>query len=550
MSRRDNGMRRFAFHRDESEESAEIAAALAPAPDPDRRLGVAGRLEAAGLEPERAAQQYLLRALASDHLPAFAAAEMEGEAPEFKSVGHRKLPLTNSQTVKFRQYYRKIPIYGSLVTVEMDARNRLLSINSSMGEPAGVDPVARLSPADALAKVREAAGYGAGERLDAAPRLFYYHDSPARRWRLVYVAEDVFDHRVEDEEDGPLVPQLFDYVVDAHSGELVATLPRTQTARDEEAPDGLAAARRFRSSEGCLVDPGHNVHTYDFGFRSISADRGQLPGDYVVLHPPASWDPAAVSAHANATEVAEFLAEVLLRNGLDDAGGRIVGSINCVHRAGTQEWKNAAWVNKQMVYGQRRVDGAMRSYAVARDIVAHEIFHGVIESTARLDYFGESGALNESYADIFAILISNRHEPDVGRWSWQIGEDLDGTGLPVRDFADPTRFNQPAHMDDYRDLPLTSAGDWGGVHTNSGIHNKAAYNLLNAREDGASVLDPETVAKLFYLALTEQLSRTSGFSDSRRGVELVARSLWRSDDDREAKLRAVARAFDGVGIEA
>lgn len=34
---------------------------------------------------------------------------------------------------------------------------------------------------------------------------------------------------------------------------------------------------------------------------------------------------------------------------------------------------------------------------------------------------------------------------------------------------------QPADMDSYKKLPNTSAGDWGGVHTNSGIPNRAFY---------------------------------------------------------------------------
>ena len=37
-------------------------------------------------------------------------------------------------------------------------------------------------------------------------------------------------------------------------------------------------------------------------------------------------------------------------------------------------------------------------------------------------------------------------------------------------------------MDHFRVLPNTRAGDWGGVHVNSGIHNKAAFNLLTAED--------------------------------------------------------------------
>jgi bacillolysin/neutral peptidase B len=64
------------------------------------------------------------------------------------------------------------------------------------------------------------------------------------------------------------------------------------------------------------------------------------------------------------------------------------------------------------------------------------------------------------------------------------------------------------------------------------------------------LFSPREAAALFYIALTQYLSRTSGFSDSRRGVELAARTLFRDDDPptQARKLNAVATAFDNVGI--
>lgn len=205
----------------------------------------------------------------------------------------------------------------------------------------------------------------------------------------------------------------------------------------------------------------------------------------------------------------------------------------------------------QMVYGQRRVGGALRSYAVALDVVAHELTHGLTDRSARLVYAGMSGALNESYSDIFGIIVSNAVQKDVSKWNWEMGEELDGTGIPIRDFQDPARRGQPAHMKDYVHLPNTPEGDWGGVHVNSGIHNKAAFNLLTAKgPDGKRLFDPRTVAALFFIALTQHLSRTSGFLDSRRGVELAARSLLRRDPMKNRKIDALGKAFDDVGIAA
>src|SRR2546428_284767 len=84
--------------------------------------------------------------------------------------------------------------------------------------------------------------------------------------------------------------------------------------------------------------------------------------------------------------------------------------------------------------------------------------------------------------------------------------------------TNPARLGQPAHIDQFRVKPNTRERDFGGVHTNSGIHNRAASLILTAVDAaGRPVLTPKEVAAIFYLALTQQLSRTSGFGDSRRG---------------------------------
>ncbi|MDQ3806155.1 MAG: M4 family metallopeptidase, partial [Acidobacteriota bacterium] len=346
-------------------------------------------------------------------------------------------------------------------------------------------------------------------------------------------------------------PQVFDYVVDAHTGELVAELPRSQSLT-EKAPDATGRVRTFgctrNGSARHLHDPATNVHTFDFGFRSVYTNAGRLPGDYVA-NPPAPWNPVAVSAHANAAEVMRYVKGVLKRNGLDNLGGAIRSSINCVEDSGTKVWDNAMWFRDQMMYGQSLVGEEFRSWALAKDIVAHELTHGLTDYTARLEYLGESGALNESYADIFGVILANEGRASVAKWDWLIGANLTGDGEALRSMKRPRDFEQPDHMDDYQRLPNTEDGDWGGVHVNSGIHNKAAYHLLTARgASGQPVFKPREVAALFYLALTQHLSRTSRFADSRRGVELAARSLFAARSNKNVLFKAVGRAFDRVGI--
>ncbi|HEY9313701.1 M4 family metallopeptidase [Williamsia sp.] len=101
-------------------------------------------------------------------------------------------------------------------------------------------------------------------------------------------------------------------------------------------------------------------------------------------------------------------------------------------------------------------------------------------------------------------------------------------------------------MDDY----VVTAADNGRVHKSSGIHNEAAVNLITAQAESAHVFTPAESGAIFCLALINNLSRTSGFRDSRRAVELAAKSLFRQEEQvaRETKMSAIGGACDAVGI--
>jgi Zn-dependent metalloprotease len=324
----------------------------------------------------------------------------------------------------------------------------------------------------------------------------------------------------------------------------------------ENGVDGLGNARQFQvevsGSKRVLEDTTLGVQTYDFGFADPEAQEDRLPGK-IVASPP-NWSPSAVSAHSNATAVAQFLRDILRRNNIDDNGGTMISSINCVVARESQDgrqWFNAFWNGQQMVYGQRLNGNALMSLSVDLDVVGHEMFHGVTERTARLEYVTQSGALNESISDIFGVTIANFATPDPRKWNWHVGEGLSPNGKAFRDMSNPTAFGQPDHMRDFKVLPVTRRGDYGGVHTNSGIHNKAAFNILTAVDAaGDLVFNPREVAAIFYLTLTQQLSRTSQFGDSRRGALTSARTLFRSlpPAQQTVKIDAIGRGFDAVGI--
>lgn len=165
--------------------------------------------------------------------------------------------------------------------------------------------------------------------------------------------------------------------------------------------------------------------------------------------------------------------------------------------------QNAFWNGRGMFYGE--------GFATADDVTGHEITHGVIERSANLLYWGQSGAINESIADIMGEIVDHRH-PSTGdsAGNWLMGEDIPVFGA-ARDLADPAAFDSPDRMTSplYDNDIADGYDDKGGVHTNSGVGNKTAYLIsqggtFNGRTmSGIDAGDPglTQTAVLYYVAL-------------------------------------------------
>jgi bacillolysin/neutral peptidase B len=240
---------------------------------------------------------------------------------------------------------------------------------------------------------------------------------------------------------------------------------------------------------------------------------------------------------------------VLKRDGVDDRGMQLVSVVNVWSSdsgTGARDWLNAVWWKERMWYGQT----VGRSLATHLDVIGHELTHGVTQSTSNLMYRDIPGALNESYSDIFGIIIANWYpnEPEpIASWNWELGAELGSNGGPLRKFADPAAAGQPDHFSQNRPLPLSH--DNGGVHIYSGIHNKAIYNLLTDIDAAENPTFPvRDAALLLYLTLS-RLTRTSDFHDSRRTLESVTKAYYGSDPAvRSIRLKAIESAFSQVGL--
>jgi len=250
-----------------------------------------------------------------------------------------------------------------------------------------------------------------------------------------------------------------------------------------------------------------------------------------------TWNnPDAVSAHVNAAVAYEYFRKFHGRISINGEGGNIISLINVSDEDGA-DMDNAFWNGAAIFYGKgKSAFSAPLSKAI--DVAAHELTHGVIQTTANLEYQGESGALNESFADIFAVAVE--------REDYLIGEDIVNKNIfPValRNLADPhnngSSLNDPGYQPAHYEERYTGREDNGGVHINSGIPNKAFF--LFTEEVGLEVSEV-----IYYSALTNYLTRSSQFIDLRNAV--IAASAAYSSDIRYQE--AAESAFDQVGIMA
>ena len=238
-------------------------------------------------------------------------------------------------------------------------------------------------------------------------------------------------------------------------------------------------------------------------------------------------DPEAASALYCLGKTYDFYQSEFGRNSYDNAGASMIGFVRYAEVAG-KPMQNAFWNGSFMAFG------SADKFAGAIDVVAHEMTHAVVQKTADLVYENQSGALNESIADIMG---EGAEWKSTGSSDWKLGSVL-GPGMQ-RDMISPETCGQPSTMSSF----VRTSTDHGGVHTNSGIPNHAFYLLVEGLPGGG--IGRSKAHQIFYRTLTTKLSKNSDFQDLRAGAVLSAKELYGAGSAESLKVMA---AFDAVEI--
>jgi bacillolysin len=269
-------------------------------------------------------------------------------------------------------------------------------------------------------------------------------------------------------------------IVDARGGQVLTTIGRVYHALDRRVCDNQNRSGRSWTCEG--------------PFARVEGQAWTGVGD-------------VDAAYRIMGVVYDYFKSRFGRDGIDGKGSRMKATVRYCPSYGCP-WRNAEWRwgPQQATFG--------RGWAKADDIVAHEFTHGVLDAEAPLFYHYQSGAINESYADVFGELIDLSYAGGKDdRWSrWKIGEDT-----PIGYFRDMKNPTSKGHPDRVRSPRWhTAPSDYGGVHRNNGVGNKAAYLVASGGRFGGykiKGIGRDKTARVWYQALTTRLTSAANYVD-------------------------------------
>lgn len=309
-------------------------------------------------------------------------------------------------------------------------------------------------------------------------------------------------------------PRSFEVYIDAITGELLGYWPLE-----------LSGKNRY-------VYNSNNTTTLSYGSPVCSEGYGCI-----------YWDDSS-AVYNFSGDTYEYFSQSFGRDSFDGAGGTINSSV----RYGANI-ANAFWSNQYdwMIFGDGD-GGAYGPFGYSRDVVVHELAHGVTKYSVNLPYQGESGAINEVFSDIHAAAADAFHN-GVSAATWRIAEDVYYPAYPTYALR---YMNDPAYDYSSRDNwpnRYTGTEDFGGVHWNSGIGNLAFYLLSQGGTHPRGVTSNSVtgvgIAKaraIFYYSMPYLPGgQTTDFEDLRDAAASAALSLYGSSE-----VTSVHAAFDAV----
>ena len=395
--------------------------------------------------------------------------------------------------VRFQQLSNGVPVLGAEVMVVLDAAKNVLSANGDTSRGTQPGTVAALDASAAGRVAVTATGKGhrtSTARLRAAAPALAVYDPQLLDRRGVRPHSLVWRTEVTD-----ATHKIRDLVlVDATTGSIALRI-------DENAE----AKSRFVCNDDNVVGAAEACTTAPFARVEGGPATGISDVDKAYDYSGATYD---------------FYASKFGRDSLDGHGLPLRSTVKFCPDPANCPYQNAFWNGLQMVYGD--------SFASADDVVGHELTHGVTQYTSNLFYYFQAGAIDESMSDVFGELIdlTDGVGTDTAAVRWKLGEDLPASIGVVRDMLHPETFGDPDRLTSAMYKSTTS--DNGGVHSNSGVNNKATALMVDGGTfNGQTItgLGTDKVARIYYEAQTRLITSATDYNDLFDILQQACRNL-------------------------
>ncbi len=349
-------------------------------------------------------------------------------------------------------------------------------------------------------------------------------------------------------------PSELHVVTDARTGKKIYSYEAIDTGTGTSQYSGTVTIGTTASASGGydLIDGGRGGHkTYDLnggtsGTGTLFHDADDVWGNGTV----SNRQTAAVDAAYGAAVTWDFYKAAFNRNGIAGDGRAAYSRVHYGNAYVNAFWDDSCFC---MTYG----DGSGNADPLTSlDVAGHEMSHGLTAATAKLNYRGESGGLNEATSDIMGTSVEFFANNSSDPGDYLIGEkiDINGNGTPLRYMDKPSKDGGSA------DYWSKSVGRLD-VHYSSGVANHFFYLLsegsgaktVNGVSYNSPTYDGSTVTgigrdkaiQIWYKALSTYFTSTTNYAGARTGTLQAAAALYGSGS---AEYNAVAAAWKAVNV--
>ncbi|TLS44212.1 M4 family metallopeptidase [Streptomyces montanus] len=331
-------------------------------------------------------------------------------------------------------------------------------------------------------------------------------------------------------------PQQLHVITDATTGEKLYEWEAIQTGTGNSQYSGKVTIGTSKSgSTYQLNDTTRGSHkTYNLnrgtsGTGSIFTDADDTWGTGAA----SNTQTAGVDAHYGAQVTWDFYKNVLGRSGIKNDGKAAYSRVHYGNAYVNAFWDDDCFC---MTYG----DGEGNAKPLTSiDVAGHEMTHGVTSNTAKLNYSGESGGLNEATSDIFGTAVEFYAANSSDKGDYLIGEkiDINGDGTPLR------YMDKPSKDGSSKDNWSSSLGGID-VHYSSGPANHffyllsegsgaktingVSYNSPTSNGSTVTGIGRDKAVKIWYKALTTYMTSTTKYAGARTATLKAATDLYGS----------------------